>query len=424
MKRLLLFVLTVAVLVAAAVWLADRPGEVTIHWQGWRIDTTVPVLAVALLLLLAAMDVLLRVGRFVVGGPSRLLAARRSRRVRDGYRALSDGLAAVASGDRDRSRKLATKADRLLADRSLTGLLTAQAAELAGDQDEARRRFQDMVGRPETAFLGLKGLLELALKDKDHEAALDYARRAWALNAGGDGLAATLFELQAGAGQWSEAELTLDEARRRKAMTLPELGRRRALVLDARAAAAEAANASDALALAVKAHEADPAFVPATVRAARLLSAAGKDRKARAVVEAAFRIAPHPALTAAWSALVPDEAPLEWVKRLDRLVKTNPLAPEGHIALAEAALAARLWGQARHHLETALAKRPSQGCYRLLARIERDEKKDEAAAQAWLAKAADAPVDPAWRCGQCNGVAAEFTPACPHCGAVDGLAWR
>lgn len=423
MKRLILFVLTVAVLVAGAVWLADRPGEVTVHWQGWRVDTTVPVLVLALLLLLAAIEVLLRLGRVVVGGPARLLAARRARRVRDGYRALSDGLAAVAAGNRETSRKLARKADRLLADRSLTGLLTAQAAELAGDQAEARRRFEDMVGRPETAFLGLKGLLELALKDNDHDKALDYARRAWALQPGGEGLAATLFALQAGAGQWSEAELTLDEARRRKAMTLPDLGRRRALVLDARAAA-ETACASDALALAVKAHEADPAFVPAAVRAARLLTAAGKERKARAIVEAAFRIAPHPELAAAWAALVPDEAPLERVKRMERLVKVNPQAPDGHIALAEAALAARLWGQARTHLETALGQRKGQAAYRLLASIERDEKKDEAAAQGWLAKAAEAAADPAWRCARCDGVAAAFAPACPKCDAVDALVWR
>jgi HemY protein len=423
MKRLLLFVLTVAVMVAGAVWLADRPGEVTVHWQGWRVDTTVPVLLLALLLLLAVLEVLLRLGRVVVGGPGRLLAARRARRVRDGYRALSDGLAAVAAGNREASRKLAKKADRLLADRSLTGLLTAQAAELSGDQAEARRRFEDMVGRPETAFLGLKGLLDLALKDNDLDKALDYARRAWALQPG-EGLAATLFELQAGAGQWSEAELTLDEARRRKAMTLPDLGRRRALVLDARAAAAEAANASDALALAVKAHEADPAFVPATVRAARLLTTAGKDRKARAIVEAAFRISPHPELAAAWAALVPAESPLDRVKRMERLVKGNPQSPVSHIALAEAALAARLWGQARSHLETALGQRKSPAAYRLLARIERDEKKDEAAAQGWLAKATEAAADPAWLCTRCNGQAAEFSPACPHCGAVDALVWR
>src|SRR3546814_5053381 len=45
MMRALFLFLKIAVVVAIAVWLAERPGAVTIDWQDWRIDTTVGVLA-------------------------------------------------------------------------------------------------------------------------------------------------------------------------------------------------------------------------------------------------------------------------------------------------------------------------------------------------------------------------------------------
>ena len=40
----LLFVLLAALMIAVA-WIADRPGAVSIVWQGWRIDTSVPIVA-------------------------------------------------------------------------------------------------------------------------------------------------------------------------------------------------------------------------------------------------------------------------------------------------------------------------------------------------------------------------------------------
>lgn len=421
-RRLALFVIVTALVVAAAVWLADRPGEVVIHWQGWRVDTTVPVLVLALIAILTVSSVALRLTRGIVGFPRRLLAARRARRTRDGYRALSDGLAAIASGDPRRARKLARRADKLLEDRSLTGLLTAQAAELSGDETEAERRFTTMVERSETAFLGLKGLLALALKRGDRIAALDYAHRAWALGGPTDGIAATLFDLQARAGQWPEAEATLAEAKKRGAMSNGDVLHARALALVERSRVT--ADSAEALKLALAAHKADPGFVPAATQTAALFHRLGKPRKAESVIATIWRINPHPDLVEASMALAPAETPLQRVKRVEKLVRANPDSPDGHMALAEAALAAKLWGQARTHLEAALAERPTGGLYVLLAKLEREERQDEAAAAAWLAKSTTAPAEPAWVCTACNKSADAWSVTCPHCGTVDGLVWR
>lgn len=421
-RRLALFVVVTALLVAAAVWLADRPGQVVVHWLGYRITGPVPLLIAALVALLAVGALLIKLVRAIVGAPRRWLAARRERRTRQGYRALSDGLAAVAAGDRKGAKRLARQADKLLADRSLTGLLTAQAATLSGDEAEAERRLTAMVERPETALLGLKGLLDLALKRGDHAAALDYARRAWALGGPAAGLAGTLFDLQARAGQWSEAEATVAEAKKRGALSAGTLARFRALVLLERARADSVP--VQALRTALDAHKADPGLGAAAVLAATLLHRAGKPRKAAATILDTWRIAPHPDLVEAWLALAPAETPTQRLKRLDKLVKANPDAPDGHIALAEAALAAKLWGVARTHLERALEQRPSGGLYVLFARLEREERGDERAATGWMAKSATAPAEPAWHCATCAKPTDRWSSTCPQCGAVDSLEWK
>ena len=48
MIRIVVFLLVVALIGFGAAWIADRPGEVAITWQGWRMETSVTVAAVVL----------------------------------------------------------------------------------------------------------------------------------------------------------------------------------------------------------------------------------------------------------------------------------------------------------------------------------------------------------------------------------------
>ena len=66
---------------------------------------------------------------------------------------------AVAAGDAKEAQKQAKKAEKLLGEPPLTLLLSAQAAQLAGDRDGAKRAFNTMLEDEQTAFLGLRGLI-------------------------------------------------------------------------------------------------------------------------------------------------------------------------------------------------------------------------------------------------------------------------
>ena len=55
MIRFILFLLATAGLAFAAVWLADRPGAVSIDWLGYHTDTSVGVLIGAVLAIVCAV---------------------------------------------------------------------------------------------------------------------------------------------------------------------------------------------------------------------------------------------------------------------------------------------------------------------------------------------------------------------------------
>src|SRR5437764_5855111 len=98
LRTLAWFVLAAAAMFAA-VWLAERPGAVTAEWHGWRLDTSVGALLVAVVALVVIAVVLWLLYRWIMGAPGALLEGWGEGRRRRGYRALTQGLAAVAAGD-------------------------------------------------------------------------------------------------------------------------------------------------------------------------------------------------------------------------------------------------------------------------------------------------------------------------------------
>jgi HemY protein len=239
-------------------------------------------------------------------------------------------------------------------------------------------------------------------------------------------VAETLYDLQARAGQWAEAELTVVEAVRRKAMTKAKSATLRAVALTERAlrvAPQAAGSQHEAMALILSAHRADTAFVPAAVLASRLLVAAGKLRKANSVLADAWKRNPHPDLASAWRDLVPDEAPLTRFSRLQKVLNDRIVVPEAHLVLARAALDAQMWGQARGHLEALLKDRPTRSVFLLLANLEREERHDAKAVAHWTEQANSALADDDWRCVSCNGHTQDWKALCPHCGRASTLIW-
>ena len=425
MVRALAFLVVVATLAAAAAWLADRPGSVTLHWQGWRLDTSVAVLLVALVLVAVATALVYRLWLFLRRAPARLSQARREGRRRRGYLALTRGMVAVAAGDAGEADRQVKRAEVLLDEPPLTMLLSAQAAQLVGDESAAGRFFTAMLDRPETEFLGLRGLLTQAKKRADAEETLRLAERAYRLKPDSEWVAGSLFEQQVRTSSWADAEETLARSVK-NGLVDGDVGRRRRAVLTHQRGLDLAAAGDDAgaLTLARKAHEMEPGFIPAAARLAALYVAAGKARKATPVVERTWRQKPHPALLNAYRAATAPADPLRWLQSVRHLAEDDGDDVESRLTLARAALEARLWGEARTYLEDLTGDRaPARVCH-LMAEIEESEHGDLARARDWLVRASAAEADPAWVCGDCGNVADDWSAHCAKCGTFDGVAWQ
>lgn len=425
MMRAAILFLQIAIVVGAAVWLAQNPGRVAVEWQGWRLDTSIGVVVLVVVLAVAAAVVVARFWGAIRRAPGRFIESRRASRRQRGYKALTQGMVAVAAGDVAEAQRWARKADVLLDEPPLTMLLSAQAAQLGGEEAAARRYFESMLGHPDTAFLGVRGLLMQSIKAGDKAEALRLAERAYKLRPDTGWVVDQLFELQVESAMWGDANRTIAEAIRRKTVPASEARRRRAAVMVEHSRTAEAEGDTElAMSRAREAHDLDPTLVPATVLLARLFKARDRAARAARMVEEAWARSPNPELADAYGDLIEEKDPLARVKRFQRLFSFRPDHPESHIALAEVSLQARLWGEARKHLETAAGDAPTARICRLMAELEESENGNMAAARQWLARATTAAPDEAWVCNDCGAVAGTWSALCGNCNAFGSLAWQ
>jgi HemY protein len=420
MIRVTLFLVLIVVLALGAVWLADHPGDVAVTWQGLRIETSVMVAAVAIVALIAVAIVAWSLLRGLLRAPARASAALAERRRRRGFSAISRGLVAIGAGDARAAHRFAAEALRNAPGEPLALLLTAQTAQLNGDRGAAEAAFRAMAARPDTRLLALHGLYVEARRRHDAAAARQFAeeaaRTAPALPWAGE----AVLEFRCAAADWDGA-LECLEANRASGLIDKSAHRRlRAVLLTARAMAADEHDRDRARTLAIEAARLAPDLVPAAVLAGRLLSEAGEPRKAGKIIETAWRANPHPDLADAYAHVRLSDSARDRLKRTESLVRQPQGHVEGALALARAALDARELGTARTALAPLIAA-PTQRVAMLMAELE-ELTGDAGRAREWMGRALHARHDPAWTAD--GFVSDRWMPVSPVSGRLDAFQWK
>jgi HemY protein len=432
LAKVILFVLAIAVLALGAGMLSETGGAMRVIVAGWEF-TIGPVQAVVLgVLVLVAVWLALRVlgflgalARFLNGDETAISRYFDRNRERKGYRALSEGMMALASGEARLALTRAQAAERLLGKPELTTLLVAQAAEAAGDRKRATEAYKTLLQDPGTRFVGVRGLLQQKLADGDRDLALKLAEKAFELRPKHAETQDILLKLQSDAGDWSGARATLGA--KLKTGSLPkDVYRRRDAVLalqQARVVIDEDASI-EAREAAIEANRLSPDLIPAAAMAARGYAAQGDRKNATRVLKKAWDVLPHPDLAAAFAGIEPEEAPQDRLKRFRTLTNLRPDSDETKMLLAELLVATEDFPAARRALGDVATRHPTQRSLAILAAIARGEGAEDAIIHELVTKAIAAPRGPQWVCDKCQAIHAGWQPVCENCGSFDTLSWR
>lgn len=432
---LLKIVLFIAVIGAAAIgagMIMETQGgvRIAIGATEFNLGPLQAVIALALLVLviwlvIKIISLLMAVYRFLNGDETAISRYFDRNRERKGYAALADGLMALASGEERVAMAQAAKAEKFLRRPELTNLITAQAAEMAGDRKKAEAMYKKLLADERTRFVGIRGLMKQKIEAGDTETAMKLAEKAFALKPRHAETGDVLLALQATQNDWAGARKTIGA--KVKAGALPkDVGKRRDAVLalqEAKEIFAEG-NSIRARESAIEANRLSPDLIPAAVLAAKSYAEQDNRKYAQRVLAKTWQAQPHPDLAAAFAALEPDETPAERLKRFRQLTKFHQEHPETRMLLAELNIANEDFEAARAALGDLPEKQATQRVLTLMAAIERGQGGSDDMVRAWLAKAVTASRGTQWVCDKCGHVHSDWSPVCLNCNAFDTLSWK
>jgi HemY protein len=421
MRRALLVLIVLALATAAALWIANRPGTVTLAVADLTIEAPLWLVGLGAALALLLFGLLVWLLARLRGWLQRRRLTKALRARDQGDAAVVAALEALAAGDGPAALKNGHRARRLLGDTPLTLLLTGHAARAAGEIEAAERSFRSLAGRNGPgAFLGHRGLAQLAIERGAQGEAAEAAKAALALQPNAGWAQSIAFADSVRHRDWRGALRLLPEARGDA-----ETGFRRASLL--LAAASEEADPSAAQRLEEEAVSAAPGLAPAHALLVRRLRAANRTRAADRALERGLAAAPHPMLAALALDASPGEAKAARARRVASLAGQVGGA-EMALAASRAALEADQWAEARRWVERARAAGlEDRRLHVLLAAIAEREfagtDRARSEAEAHWRDAATAPAEPAWTCIACGASQPEWTPSCTNCSTVGSLRW-
>ena len=424
MIRILFFLVVIFFLGLGFAWLADRPGDLTIAFEGYRYQVTLMVAAVAGVAVVSAIMIAWWVLKSLWNSPRMVNRYFRARRRDRGHQSLSTGLIAAGAGDNGLARKMGRQASDLLSSdqEPLIHLLEAQTLLLEGKHGEARARFEQMLDDPETQLLGLRGLYLEAQRLGERDAARHYAEKAaesapqliWASNAAIETLTAE--------GDWEGALKLVGGQSSTGQITKEEANRRTAVLLTAKSMAEIDTDAAASRAAAVEANRLLPDFVPAAAAAGRVLYRLSEFRKGTRLLESVWKKSPHPEIAEIYVRARPGDSTHDRLKRARRLQSLRKNHVESYMTVARAANDAGEFRQAREAIEAALKLEPRESAFLLLADIEQNDTGDQGRVRHWLSKAVRAPRDPAWTA---DGYVSEtWAPMSPITGSIGAFEWK
>jgi HemY protein len=356
MRIFLSLIILFATAIGLAVGARFNPGNVVLFYPPYRVDLSLNLFLLLLVLLFALTYATLRAIRNTQQMPQRVAAYRKEKREREGNRAMRDALKAFFEGRFGHAEKAASRAADSPDNAGLSALIAARAAHRMNQSERRNAWLAKVEGDASLKTARLMTTMELQIDDHQPDEALDAANQ---LNASGTRhIHALRLALKANqyANNWPEVLRLVRMLDKRRAIH-PALSRR----------LRELAYAD---LLADRSHDPESirrvwAAVPAedrlqplvAVRAAAAFNANGLHDEARTVVEKALAAEWDERLVRAYgnsAAAEGSPALLAQIERCEEWSKAHPTDAELSLTLGALCLRQKLWGKAQRHLERAL----------------------------------------------------------------------
>lgn len=386
--KIALWIITAFATIFAVLWLGDNAGSVKVVWLGYVMETSVAFCIFCVVAFMVAIYLLLLPARWLKWIESRL----HNRRDKKSEALLIAILTNVLCKNTEHNKKLIEQFAKIQPNARSLILMLKALSEQEGDF------YAELIRNKTTQQAGWQGVItehvkrgELILASEEVEKLLkENPKETWVLKE-----ALCLLALSK---QWQKALTCLDGLYKNKALDKGTYLYQKATLLVEMNKGAEAFD-----------------ICPALPQAA-LLAAKQKPAKAQKIFLKSWKSAPSFAVYRAYLALFAKENSLAQFKRTEKLCAENPTAKLNALVLADAAITARLWSEARKELEAYLAQYPlTSDIACQMAIIEMETSHNLSKAIQWIQKTDSIEANSDYICAKCGKKTNEWAALCPVC---------
>ena len=357
MRLLLWLVALMAVAIGIAVTARFNPGNVVLFYPPYRIDMSLNLFVVLVVMLFVFVYGLLRALRATVSMPRKVAAYRQRKRERDGNKGLRDALKALFEGRFGHAEKAAMRAAELPENAGLAALIGARAAHRMRQSARRDNWLAGVVNDNSLKTARLMTMTELLVDDHQPEAALDAVAELTA--SGQRHLHALQWSLKAQqqAKNWPEVLRLVRMLDKHKALHPALSLRLRELSYEALLSDSthDAESIQRVWSTIPSADRVKP-FIAA--RAAAALTARGLHEEARSSAEEALRVEWDDRVVRAYrdaAAGAGSASLLAQIEHCETWLRQRPNDAELALTLGALCLKQKLWGKAQRYLEQALS---------------------------------------------------------------------
>jgi len=383
MFRILSILLILCGFGGVAYWLMHNPGHVEVTWLGYQLSFPIFVAVLFFFLVLFGLIIITRVIFWMLRIPSRIGQWWQNDRREKGEGEFLDLVVAVEGESVPEALKHQKRAQKTKSTDPLFWWYSGQAFGLAGKNLDETKSYANLSDK--ASFLGLKGQALSALKRGDNTAALENLVKAREMTPNSPWVLHTLFGLLKESKQYGEAENILNRLQDYGHITRSK-GQKELASLLALKAHDPLTSSQDREASLRQAHYLDPSLVNVTYDVAELLVSKGHVKYALSAIESTWALNPCFKLAAFYIACQKPDSSVKAYEMAQKLAAFNPKSPLSQTLLAEKALDAKLWGEARETIKKLLKSAPSPKVYGLMARLEMEENNNLREAHTWALK--------------------------------------
>ena len=213
MFKIIKFFFSVLLILVPIIWLSNYPGQVKILWKNYFVETSMFFIVVLLSIFFCLIIILTLVYKKITLIPNEFKASKNRKLLSQSNKVLTDLTKSIATNDIKKIDLNARKLKKYLGNSVFTSYILSQNSLLKNDLTEAKKYNQFLIRIPEAKFLGIKGLSNIYIKEKDDKNAIKYLQQAFKLQPKNLWIRENLSRLLAKNGKWKEAAKILEDTK-------------------------------------------------------------------------------------------------------------------------------------------------------------------------------------------------------------------